>query len=260
MPLYGGYGYFPDLNQFINEAWGWPVDSVGPWVFAATNVVVGPNPPYSVNDFLAMYPKFGGAPVTVNNAVITTGSPVVQGSSQGIIAGAYIASAVPDPDPLTGIWGTTPGLFGQGAAVKTVDGQMQFTVNQNAIEDGTSLAVYTQPFVPMHVLNMYVYLASVSLQSMRWCEAWYIAMSLFIAHYCTLYLRSDGDVYSTPGQAATAGLARGIAVSKSVGGASISYQPVMGGLEDWGSWNETAYGSQLATMARSYGAGPMLAF
>ena len=113
--------------------------------------------------------------------------------------------------------------------------------------------------LPDVVVNAYISLASASLVQARWGEAtWPIAMGLFVAHYVTLYLRSDGDaVYSSPGRVATAGLAHGITVSKSAGGVSAGIQPATG-LEAWAAWTQTEYGVQFASMAKLVGAGPML--
>ena len=79
----------------------------------------------------------------------------------------------------------------------------------------------------------------------------------FTNHFCTLWLQSEGDQFSTPGAAAAAGLAQGIATSESAGPVSIGMQPVQG-LEAWGAWNLTAAGVRFATVARAMGAGPML--
>jgi len=59
------------------------------------------------------------------------------------------------------------------------------------------------------------------------------------------------------GQAAAAGLARGITVSKGTGLVSEGIQPISG-LENWGAWNETEYGIRFATTAKIVGSGCML--
>ena len=81
-----------------------------------------------------------------------------------------------------------------------------------------------QATIPTAVVNAFISLASASLVQARWgAETWPIAMAMFVAHYLTLYLRSDGDAqYTSPGRVAAAGLARGILVSKSAGGVSVS--------------------------------------
>jgi hypothetical protein len=42
-----------------------------------------------------------------------------------------------------------------------------------------------------------------------------------------------------------------------VGDVSVSYQ-ALDSLKDWGTFQTTTYGAQLATMARTVGAGPMV--
>jgi hypothetical protein len=58
-------------------------------------------------------------------------------------------------------------------------------------------------------------------------------------------------------QIAAQAVATGILTSKSVGDVSASYQALVA-LEDWGAWNLTKYGQQLATMAKVVGSGPLL--
>jgi hypothetical protein len=56
---------------------------------------------------------------------------------------------------------------------------------------------------------------------------------------------------------AAQGLAGGIQTSKSVGDVSVGYQ-TLSSLANWGAWNLTRYGQQLATMAAVVGSGPMV--
>jgi hypothetical protein len=56
---------------------------------------------------------------------------------------------------------------------------------------------------------------------------------------------------------AAQGLAGGIQTSKSVGDVSVGYQ-ALASLENWGAWNLTRYGQQLATAAKVIGSGPMV--
>jgi hypothetical protein len=61
----------------------------------------------------------------------------------------------------------------------------------------------------------------------------------------------------TPAQIAAQGIANGIETSKAVGDVSASYA-VLESLAEFGQWNLTLYGQQLATAARVIGAGPMV--
>lgn len=120
--------------------------------------------------------------------------------------------------------------------------------------DGTT--TYTG-VVPQVVLQMYVSLASASLMQARWLDMWPMVMTLFIAHYCTLYLRSEGNPGTTAGQIAASGLEKGIKVAQSAGDVSESRQLVQG-IEDFGSFNQTTYGVQFATLAKTIGSMPVL--
>ncbi len=104
-------------------------------------------------------------------------------------------------------------------------------------------------FVPDTVLANYISLASASLNSARWGEAWTEAMGLFIAHKCALYCRTSASSPATPQQAASLGTAIGIQTSKSVDAVSVSQEPLRG-LEGWGSFNLTLYGQELVTLAK----------
>jgi hypothetical protein len=147
-----------------------------------------------------------------------------------------------------------------GALIQSVDSDTQITLTLAATSSGTStLKVYCQPLAPMPVLNAYIALASASLIQARWLDSWAVAMSLYCAHFLTLYLRSDGNPHSTPGQAAAAGLAQGMLVSKGAGAVNVGLQPVPG-LDDWAQWNSTSYGATFATMAKCAGAGALLAW
>lgn len=116
-----------------------------------------------------------------------------------------------------------------------------------------------QPIVPPPVIDAYIALASAHLVQARWQDTWKLAMALFIAHFLTLYLQSEGSATgnSTKAQIAQQGIARGIAVAKSVDGVSVSYQKIEG-LEDWAAWQLTTYGQLFATFAKGMGSIPML--
>jgi hypothetical protein len=323
-----GCGAWPNYTVWLQNAWGAGGETQSTWpgaLFAdATNLVFGVNPVYALDDFQAVYPKFFGAPTALSGAVTTAGGTVV---------------AVPT------MAGLLPGQFVQGAglpkgSVITALGVSSVTLNQAATASGSiTLLAYQSAPVPAAVVQLYLNLATASLVQARWQEQWTVAMGWFIAHYCTLYAKSDAaevlqtlvqsthveqaagavpgtaytlssappggvlvsltvdGVFLQPGvgytlagltvtltapttdqapwaawavqtaayaqqgqasgaQIAAQGLAGGIQTSKSVGDVSVACQP-LASLEDWGAWNLTTYGQQLATMARVVGAGPM---
>lgn len=320
---------WPNFNAWLQNAWGAGQEFgvICGGFYGATNLVFGQNPPYFLDDFRAVYPKFFGLPTALSGCVTTLGSTTVTVPSvAGLDYGQFIQSL---------------GVFPPGTVIVNI-GSNTITVNNAAIvaSSNATLMVFEASPIPTGVILMYLNLAYASLVQARWQEQWYVAMGWFIAHYCTLYAKSDasevfevlqttihtevpvgvvpGTVYTlsgvppggvlqslsknglflTPGvdytlsgltitltvgtvlndalfavwpvqtttlaplpengaQIAAQGLAGGIQTSKSVGDVSVSYQ-VLTALEDWGAWNLTSYGQQLATMARVIGSGPMV--
>jgi len=115
------------------------------------------------------------------------------------------------------------------------------------------------PNLPQVVLQMYINLASACLAQARWLDYWIPAMGWFVAHFVTLYLLTEGNAGTTPGQIAVSGLERGLTVSNGAGDVSESYQ-MLSELEGWAAWRKTEYGVQFATIARTIGALPIYVF
>jgi uncharacterized protein DUF4054 len=115
--------------------------------------------------------------------------------------------------------------------------------------------------IPQPVLQTFITLASACLSQPRWLDMWMFGMHLFVAHYCTLYLQSEGNPGTTAGQVAQSGLQTGVTIAKSAGDVSVSKQQIVERhLEQFGSWLLTQYGQQLAQMASSVGSGMMLIY
>lgn len=248
----------PDWTQWLSSQWG-PETDDGFWPLAvielASNVVCGSNQPYFIQDFFAVYPMFGGAPVSIAGVNIQAGITGV--SSTAGFAGVSVGNPVAGP-------GIPDGTFVQSITdandivlsnAATADGSISLTV-----WNASTLPTTAATTIPTAVVSLYIALATASLVQARWQEQWPVAMSLFVAHYLTLYARAAGNPTSTIGQIAAGGLAFGIQVSKAVGDVSVSYQPIIGWLEQFGAWNLTLYGQLLATMALTVGGGPMLLY
>lgn len=321
-----GPGLTPNFNGYLDLFWG---AGTGFWTAFGGGVsltfIYGTNPPYYLDQFAAMYPKFFGAP-TVLACVTANGSAVVTPSSTANMApGQFIQSPNLPPN----------------SVISSVNGDGTITVNQQATADGSAnLTVYLAPPIPLVVIQMYVNLAEASIVQKQYRDSWLVAMGLYIAHYCTLYSQSDGiqvqsivtqalggqipvgakpgtvftlpnppvngvlqmlfknglqqdngvdytflspnitmtqsvnatdslyaiavtqsvqtsTVYPSVTEIAAQGLATGTIVSKSVGDVSAGYQGLES-LKDYGSWNLTRYGQQLATLAQVTGMGPGL--
>ena len=241
-------GGVPDFEGFITQCWGSPAFiGSGCWFAGASNVVVGTNPPYFADDFLATYPWFGGIAIVVTGTTVE-GSAVIDGIPQtGVAAIGQLISSPNFPKNSVVI-----------AVVPTTnDTPGSITVSQPATVTGAVTAnVYTQPPIPLVALNAYIALASASLVQARWLDLWQMGMQLYVAHFVTLYLRTAATPGDPAGVIASKGLAQGITVSKSAGPVSQGLQ-VPSGLEGWGAWQITGYGQQFATFAAAVGSGSL---
>ena len=111
--------------------------------------------------------------------------------------------------------------------------------------------------VPQAMLHAFIAVANTSLQPDKWLEQWRIAVGLYVAHRATLYLRTYSQGSADAQQAAASGALVGITKSAELGDVSITYDTssVTGGTENWGDFNSTVYGQQLANMAKLVGMG-----
>jgi len=252
-------GQVPNIDFQILIAWGFLDEGESFYATAASGLVFGTNPPYQVSDFLDMYPKFGtyaqavqgfdiyagGAGYAVNDTV----TPVQADADSCVLTvtsvdrnGAILTATLTEP--------------GEGYSIASALPTTTSGAGTGALIDIDAI-VPPNLLLPLTAIQIYVNLASACLVQRRWLSMWTLAMSLFVAHYCTLYLLSDGNPANSAGQAAQQGLARGIAVSKAAGDVSVSYETVTENLKQFGSWNRTEYGQQLATLAATVGMGPL---
>lgn len=271
--LLGDYGWGGDYARF----------NVGAAIAAASNIVVGTNPPYTVTDFLAVYPQFGGTPSTLTG-ILTQGSNVLVGAqlsgfgTSGFGQGDFGVPVPPPggepgqtpiPEPCVITYPPIPGLAvgqlvtGPGipsgtliTAVTPIGNPVTINVtlsnNATASADPATLTVYTAPLVPLGVMNLYVTLASACILKARWMEVWPLGMALFIAHYATLYARTSGNPATTAGKLAASGAMLGFQTSKAAGDVSSSQQAVMlEAFAKYGAYNLTLYGQQLITWMES---------
>ena len=123
------------------------------------------------------------------------------------------------------------------------------------------LAVFPQftNNISSDMLSTFILLASNSLEEARWHGQWKYAMSLFIAHHCQLYLNNSAPADTLLEKAKSLGRPQGLATSKSVNDVSVSYDfnTILEGSRNWGTWNLTSYGQQLASMGKLIGKGCM---
>ena len=216
------------------------------WTAGAGNIIVGPNPPYALSDFIGWYPKFlgtaltGSATTTAASAMVTLAPGVA-----GIAAGQLIS-------------GSTIPLNTTTLTVSADGSTLTLSAPATSTYAGSPVQVYPQPLVPIGLLNTYIALASASLAQARYGDSWSFAMALFVAHYCTLWLLTEGLPGQDPQQIALAASQRGVGVltSKSADGVGASYQ-ANAAAAGWGSFGLTAYGVQLVGLAKIAGMGGM---
>jgi len=240
----------PGWDLWLDSIWGpsYEGDSsvIPSAAICASNFVFGTNPPYTIQDFLSFYPKFGGTTISpAPTGTATQGSAQLTGVSSTI--GIAVGNSILD----------SSAFFPDGTVISSI-GSGTLTLSNEAVGTGpTTLTIWNAPIIPFLAIFAYIALASASLVQARWLEQWTIAMGLFVAHFLTLYAQSDGNPSSTASQIAAQGLSNGVQVAKSVGDVSVNYQPVQG-IEGWAAWNLTSYGQLLATMGRLVGSGPVL--
>jgi hypothetical protein len=212
------------------------------WFGNANGLVFSGNPPYSVTDFASIYPKFLG-PQTAVTGTATTSSSEFTGISTNLIPSLAIGQLI------------SSSAFPKDTLITAV-GSSSITLSNPASVSATSIVVYTAPFVPILVILNYIFLASVSILQARYHGMWYQCMSWFIAHYCTLYMRTESGPNETASEVAASGLTKGMLVHRAAGDVSATSQIVQG-YEQWGAWQETEYGVQLMTVARGIACGPI---
>ena len=190
-----GSGLVPCFNAWLGTAWGaggefWSSGCAG-FFGSASNLVFGQNPPYFLDDFLSVCPKFFGASTVLTGASTTLGSnQITVLSATGLLVGQFlICSDFPPGTVITAISGPT----------------VTVTNNALATDAVATLQVYEAPVVPVTVIQLYINLATASLVQARWQEQWYLAMGWFIAHYCTLYAKSDAVEVLTTAQSSIHG-------------------------------------------------------
>jgi hypothetical protein len=208
----------------------------------ASNIRVGQNPSYLCSDFINNYPQFGGLPVGITATAFIGSNQLAVVSVVGITVGMLVVD----------ITGTIP----DGTTVLAING-LELTLSNTATAS-VSLAITLYPtLLPAMVLQMYINLATASINQARWHSYWKTAIGWFVAHFCTLYLQSMASPGSSAAQVVSAGQARGLMASKGVGDVSVSYDysSIASDLDGWAQWKLTLFGQQLASIGKLVGKG-----
>lgn len=148
-----------------------------------------------------------------------------------------------------------PGERGTYTAELFVTDFPQFT--KKAIGDDGGEISQKESLVPTAMLELFISNANSSILPSRYCDMWRYAAGLYVAHFCTLYLKTYSDGSLSAAQAAAKGQQTGLVREAAMGDTTISYDntAVTEAMGKWGSWNATQYGQQLVTMARMIGMG-----
>lgn len=104
---------------------------------------------------------------------------------------------------------------------------------------------------PDELITSWGELGALLIKQCTWKTAWTKGMSLYIAHQLVLASQNSkaSQLGGSPGQQG------GIAQSKTVGSASISFDAASSNETDAGFWNLTTYGKQFYRLTQIFGAG-----
>lgn len=107
------------------------------------------------------------------------------------------------------------------------------------------------------IISMFIEMADASLQYRRWNSKWRYGMSLYVAHFYTLYLETIAGRNNTIGQVIANASPQFPKTAKSVGDVSVSFDvtTITNDLQGWGQWKSTTYGIQFASIAKLIGMG-----
>ena len=155
-----------------------------------------------------------------------------------------------------------------------MNGVFNIQANASNVKDGTNPPFVLSDFtgfypqfgglqeLPDLILEQFIGLANAYINIDRWKNSWKLGMCLFVAHFSTLYLQTFADANATANQVMAAAQAKGLITSKSVGDVSVSYDfsSAVNGLDGWANWTSTAFGIQLASLAKILGKGNMWVF
>lgn len=117
-----------------------------------------------------------------------------------------------------------------------------------------------EALIPDVVISAYIKLAHSCISHNRYNDMWNTCMSLFIAHFLTLYLQTLSSAEDSVKKIINAGLAKGVQTSKSAGDLSVSYDfsIISSDFDGWGTYKQTAFGQQFLTLAKVVAKGGMV--
>ena len=106
--------------------------------------------------------------------------------------------------------------------------------------------------VPEGIFELFVENANQSILPSRYGTIWRYAAGLYVAHFCTLYLKTYSDGSPSAAKAAAKGQQTGLVKEATMGDTTISYdnEAVNAAMAKWGSWNATQKSEAKAVLGR----------
>ncbi len=113
--------------------------------------------------------------------------------------------------------------------------------------------------LPAEMIEIYIEFANEAINIHKWGKQWKLGMSLFVAHFCTVYMMSFTPEGSSAAAVIAAGQTKGLISSKSVGDVSVSYDfsYAVQDVATWGQFNLTMFGNQFVSIAKMMTKGNM---
>jgi hypothetical protein len=143
------------------------------------------------------------------------------------------------------------GLVAQASNIKR-DNDVQYSKSE-------FLAYYPQfsNLVPDIVLGGFLELANACVSQDRYGKMWKLAIGLFVAHFCALWLQNISKEGSSTDDVLQSCKPAGIVTSESADGVSYSMDLSLlnNDLNGWAAYKLTTYGVQFATIAKLVGKG-----
>lgn len=222
-------------------------------ITSASNLPNGNTSVFSIEDFLLFFPQFkathiisvsvnsGGSGYSIDDVLTIVQSGATGGTAQvldveddgatlGIITSVALRTSGEDYSSFNGLATTVSPAGGTGCTLN---------ISTSAVS------------IPSDLLDMFMAMAYSSVLESRWKTKWKYAMSLYMAHFITLWLKTQNGANSTIAQMLSNAQTMFSTASKGVGDVSVSYDTssISGSLPGWGMWTTTTYGAQLAQFA-----------
>lgn len=204
---------------------------------------------FTLSDLVATFPQFAASDIKTV-AVNGGGSgysaddvlAVVQGSATGGTAQVLTVSETGEV--------TSVALRNGGSGYSEFNG-LPTTVTPSGGSGCTLNITVSALNINPELLQLFIDMANSSLAQTRWKSKWKYAMCLYVAHFLTLWLRTQNGINATAAQVISTAQSAFNVSSKGVGDVSVSYDTssISGSLPGWGMWATTTYGMQLAQLA-----------